>query len=245
MAQTASTMLALGTTGPRLRTHRCGQRQDSAPRRFPRQKGAAGHVHLRALPVREAHREGTGEAWQGLCRAAARHRRHQLNDVTTHPADSPAGLKQQAETFGFVFPYLYDETQSAAHAYDAACTPDFLSLRCGFQARVSRPVRCKPPRQRCSRHREGPARGDRRGAGGQAGSRGSEPVHRLQHQVEGMSSELVEWTSSPANSPCCKLASVQICAILERRRIISQHRFAHDLHRRKSLLQKIVVELLQ
>jgi hypothetical protein len=45
--------------------------------------------------------------------------------VTTHPADSPAGLKQQAETFGFVFPYLYDETQSAAHAYDAACTPDF------------------------------------------------------------------------------------------------------------------------
>ena len=47
------------------------------------------------------------------------------NDATTHPADSPAGLKQQAETFGFVFPYLYDETQSVARSYDAACTPDF------------------------------------------------------------------------------------------------------------------------
>ena len=48
------------------------------------------------------------------------------NDATTHPADSPAGLKQQAETFGFVFPYLYDETQAVAHAYKAACTPDFF-----------------------------------------------------------------------------------------------------------------------
>jgi peroxiredoxin len=48
------------------------------------------------------------------------------NDVTTHPADSPAGLRQQAETYGFVFPYLYDETQAVAHAYRAACTPDFF-----------------------------------------------------------------------------------------------------------------------
>ena len=48
------------------------------------------------------------------------------NDAVTHPADSPAGLKQQAETFGFVFPYLYDETQAVAHAYKAACTPDFF-----------------------------------------------------------------------------------------------------------------------
>src|SRR5579863_7808159 len=48
------------------------------------------------------------------------------NDVTTHPADSPAGLKAQARTFGFTFPYLYDETQSVARAYAAACTPDFF-----------------------------------------------------------------------------------------------------------------------
>jgi len=48
------------------------------------------------------------------------------NDITTHPADSPAGMKQQAETYGFVFPYLYDESQAVAHAYKAACTPDFF-----------------------------------------------------------------------------------------------------------------------
>jgi peroxiredoxin len=46
------------------------------------------------------------------------------NDVTTHPADSPAGLKKQAQENGFAFPYLYDESQDVAHAYNAACTPD-------------------------------------------------------------------------------------------------------------------------
>ena len=39
------------------------------------------------------------------------------NDVATHPADSPAGLKQQASTFGFNFPYLHDETQAVARAF--------------------------------------------------------------------------------------------------------------------------------
>src|ERR1700733_4961461 len=39
------------------------------------------------------------------------------NDVTTHPADGPDGLKAQAKANGFVFPYLYDESQSVAHAY--------------------------------------------------------------------------------------------------------------------------------
>ena len=55
------------------------------------------------------------------------------NDVTTHPADSPAGLKQQAETYGFVFPYLYDESQAIAHAYKAACTPDIYLFDAGFR----------------------------------------------------------------------------------------------------------------
>ncbi len=46
------------------------------------------------------------------------------NDATTHPADSPAGLKRQALANDFQFPYLYDESQAVAHAYKAACTPD-------------------------------------------------------------------------------------------------------------------------
>ena len=48
------------------------------------------------------------------------------NDVTTHPEDSPANLKQQSQTLDFKFPYLYDEMQAVARAYKAACTPDFF-----------------------------------------------------------------------------------------------------------------------
>jgi peroxiredoxin len=55
------------------------------------------------------------------------------NDAVTHPADGPEGLKQQAQTYGFVFPYLYDETQAVAHAYKAACTPDFFLFDSEFR----------------------------------------------------------------------------------------------------------------
>jgi peroxiredoxin len=48
------------------------------------------------------------------------------NDAADFPEDKPAGLKQQAENVGFSFPYLCDETQAVAHAYHAACTPDFF-----------------------------------------------------------------------------------------------------------------------
>lgn len=48
------------------------------------------------------------------------------NDAVNFPDDAPASLAQQARQLGFVFPYLYDETQDIARAYDAACTPDFF-----------------------------------------------------------------------------------------------------------------------
>jgi peroxiredoxin len=48
------------------------------------------------------------------------------NDAQSHPADAPAGLKEQAEEVGFPFPYLYDESQEVARSYHAACTPDFF-----------------------------------------------------------------------------------------------------------------------
>lgn len=48
------------------------------------------------------------------------------NDVTTHPDDSPAKMKEEAAAAGYTFPYLYDETQEIARAYEAACTPDFF-----------------------------------------------------------------------------------------------------------------------
>ncbi|MFK7809474.1 MAG: thioredoxin family protein, partial [Saprospiraceae bacterium] len=47
------------------------------------------------------------------------------NDVEKYPTDSPSNMKAFAKDEGFSFPYLYDETQEVAKAYDAACTPDF------------------------------------------------------------------------------------------------------------------------
>jgi len=48
------------------------------------------------------------------------------NDVTTHPADSPEKMKEEAAANGYEFPYVYDESQEVARAYKAACTPDFF-----------------------------------------------------------------------------------------------------------------------
>lgn len=48
------------------------------------------------------------------------------NDVDEYPQDGPELMKAEHATAGYVFPYLYDATQSVAKAYRAACTPDFF-----------------------------------------------------------------------------------------------------------------------
>lgn len=48
------------------------------------------------------------------------------NDVNNYPEDSPEKMKEDAERFGYPFPYLFDETQEVAMKYKAACTPDFF-----------------------------------------------------------------------------------------------------------------------
>lgn len=61
------------------------------------------------------------------------------NDPEAYPEDSPEGLKAQAEEFEFSFPYLFDETQEVAKAYDAVCTPEFYlfdeDLKCIYRGR--------------------------------------------------------------------------------------------------------------
>jgi peroxiredoxin len=48
------------------------------------------------------------------------------SDVETQPEDNVEGLVDQATRGNFLFPYLIDETQAIAKAYQAACTPDFF-----------------------------------------------------------------------------------------------------------------------
>jgi peroxiredoxin len=48
------------------------------------------------------------------------------NDPGVSPGDSPELMKEEAQTQGYVFPYLFDESQEVAAAYTAMCTPDFF-----------------------------------------------------------------------------------------------------------------------
>ena len=48
------------------------------------------------------------------------------NDVEKYPEDAPHFMRIKAKAENYTFPYLYDEDQTVAKAYDAACTPDFF-----------------------------------------------------------------------------------------------------------------------
>jgi len=48
------------------------------------------------------------------------------NDVKNYPADSPAKMKDEVKVAGYIFPYLFDESQAVAKSYRAACTPDIF-----------------------------------------------------------------------------------------------------------------------
>lgn len=62
------------------------------------------------------------------------------NDARGYPEDAPDKMRAEAETHGYPFPYLYDETQDVARAYQAACTPDFYvfdgALRLAYRGRM-------------------------------------------------------------------------------------------------------------
>ncbi len=72
------------------------------------------------------------------------------NDVESYPADAPDKMQEIADHRGFSFPYLYDEAQAAAKAYDAACTPDFFVFdgdgKCAYRGQFddARPGRNTP-----------------------------------------------------------------------------------------------------
>ena len=59
------------------------------------------------------------------------------NDVVGYPMDAPEHMTALAADSGFTFPYLYDESQSVARSYEAACTPDFsvfdADMRCVYR----------------------------------------------------------------------------------------------------------------
>ncbi|MBI3783752.1 MAG: thioredoxin family protein [Deltaproteobacteria bacterium] len=125
MAETPSTMVALGTAAADFRLPdtdgKLVARDD-----FAHAKGLLVMFICNHCPFVQHIRAGLAKfardyQSRGLAIVAIN-----SNDVASYPADSPAKMKEEAARAGYVFPYLYDETQGVAKAYQAACTPDFF-----------------------------------------------------------------------------------------------------------------------
>jgi peroxiredoxin len=123
MALTESTMLELGTTAPEfaLRDVVWGKavRRDD----FRGQKGLLVMFICTHCPYVKHIEKGLAQLsadYAGKLGIVA----ISSNDAENYPDDSPQGLKAQAQRLDFKFPYLYDESQAVARAYNAACTPD-------------------------------------------------------------------------------------------------------------------------
>ena len=133
MALTESTMLELGTSAPDFAL------TDVVSGKAVRRDDFQGHKALLVMFIC-THCPYVKHVEKGLAALGHDYAHNPMaivaigsNDVSRHPDDAPAGLKQQAETYGFDFPYLYDETQAVARAYKAACTPDFFLFDKAFK----------------------------------------------------------------------------------------------------------------
>ena len=128
MALTPSTMLSLGTAAPPFRLPAANP--DVAGETVSLDDVAAdgplvvvftcNHcpyaVHVEDRLIRQA-RDWAGRGVRTVAISS--------NDAEAYPADSFENMAERAAEEDFPFPYLYDETQEVARAYDAACTPDF------------------------------------------------------------------------------------------------------------------------
>lgn len=126
MAETPSTMLALGTHAPDFALLEPATGKTVALTDLMGSSGLlvmflSNHCpfvkHLAAeLAVFAREYEEKGLAVVGIC----------SNDVANYPDDSPAKMAAEVGVRGYTFPYLFDESQEVAKAYQAACTPDFF-----------------------------------------------------------------------------------------------------------------------
>ena len=126
MALTPSTMLALGTPAPDFRL------PDVVSGRTISLETVAGKTALLVMFIcqhcpyvqhvkHELTRLGKDYSTSSVGMVAI-----SANDATRYPDDAPDQLKAMATTLGWAFPLCYDESQQAAIAYSAACTPDFF-----------------------------------------------------------------------------------------------------------------------
>lgn len=126
MAATLSTMMPLGTTAPEFKLPDTVSAKTLSLQELKSSKGTlvmficnhckyVKHIHQQLIAI------SNESVSKGLAVIAI-----SSNDVINYPEDAPERMKDQALQHNYKFPYLYDESQEIAKAYDAACTPDFF-----------------------------------------------------------------------------------------------------------------------
>ena len=126
MSLTPSTMAALEMQAPEFRLPDVVSGKMISPNSFGGKKGLLVMFICRHCPYvehvkHELARLGKDYAKKDIGMVAI-----SANDAKNYPDDAPDQLKAMAVELKFTFPFCYDETQSAAKAYRAACTPDFF-----------------------------------------------------------------------------------------------------------------------
>jgi len=150
MALTLSTMLPLGTKAPEFKLLNAADEKEYHINDLKFDKATVIMFICNHCPYVKHVQEGLVELandymTQGISFVAIN-----SNDVENYPDDHPDKMKEVAERLGYPFPYLFDETQEVARAYDAACTPDFYifdgDLLCVYRGQMddSRPGNGKP-----------------------------------------------------------------------------------------------------
>ena len=139
MALTPSSMLPLGTTAPSFQLPDTRTGKTVSLDQLKSEKGTVvmficnhcpyvKHIQTKLTEIAKKYQA------QGISFIAI-----SSNDAETYPADSPENMRKEAEKHGYTFPYLYDETQTTAKSYQAACTPDLYvfnkDLACVYRGR--------------------------------------------------------------------------------------------------------------
>jgi peroxiredoxin len=126
MARTQSNMLPLGTTAPKFKLKDSNSNFDYS---YDEVKGSKGtlvificnHCPFVIHVIEEIVKTANDYQVNGIGTIAI-----SSNDIIKYPQDAPELMTEFALKNKMEFPYLFDESQEIAKAYDAACTPDFF-----------------------------------------------------------------------------------------------------------------------
>ncbi|MDQ1343144.1 MAG: hypothetical protein QG571_1764 [Pseudomonadota bacterium] len=125
MARTPSTMLALGTPAPAFRLPDYDGRLHALDDFAAQPALLVAFICSHCPFVRHLRQEFAAfareYALRGLAVVAIN-----SNDILAYPQDGPEAMREEGAALGYGFPYLLDESQDVAKAYQAACTPDFF-----------------------------------------------------------------------------------------------------------------------